>query len=113
MKRKEKLNFRELPRPVTTVPADPTQWSEASRQSIAGIFRKEYRDIEYRCKKCRVIAVFSALRQKHAFEVKKTYIEQTRTLCEACYDESNRVADEIGACEARWAQSKNLLRAFF
>ena len=54
-----------------SVTADPTQWSDESKRSVAFHFRREYSDIPYVCWRCKAACVFTAQDQKYAFEIKK------------------------------------------
>jgi hypothetical protein len=88
------------------IPADPEQWSEKSKQSIAYDFVREYRDIHYRCWCCQASCIFTAQDQKHAYEVKKASKDQKRRLCEGCWLESNRIRAQLDDCASSWAASK-------
>lgn len=93
-----------------SAPADPTQWSEKSKRSVAFEFVHEYKDIPYTCWHCRKKAVFTALDQRYTFEVKKASIDQRRVLCVDCWREANRISAETKDCEERWALAKAQLR---
>ena len=99
-----------LPKRTSSVPADPTQWSEKSKHSVSFQFTTEYHDISYSCRRCNKSAVFTAQDQKYTFEVKKASIDQQRLLCEECWKERLVVERDIGACEEQWAESKSSLR---
>jgi hypothetical protein len=101
------MNERDEPK---AVPADPTQWSEQSKRSVAFEFRREYKDIRYSCWRCQSEAVFSASDQKYTFEVRKANISQQRILCEPCWKESHRVSVELAHYDEQWAASKATLR---
>jgi hypothetical protein len=92
------------------IPADPTQWSEGSQKTLSAVFIKEYKDKHYRCWRCRAEAVFSAADQKYTYEVKKANIDQQRILCQACWQRSLEIADELNACQGAWASAKAKLR---
>jgi hypothetical protein len=94
------------------VPADPTQWSEKGKRSVAFHFNfiKEYRDIHYQCWRCRKPSVFTAEDQKYTYEAKKAYIDQRRILCSDCWEQLNEIAAAIRVCEERWASSKDKLK---
>jgi hypothetical protein len=94
------------PTSPSSVSADPEQWSEKSKQSVAYGFVREYTDILYKCWHCQTDCVFAALDQKHTFEVKKASIDQRRILCQACWAESNRIRTTLRECEAQWATCK-------
>lgn len=89
-----------------SAPADPEQWSEQSKQSVAFHFRKTYEDIAYRCVRCKVACIFTAQDQKYTFEVKKASIDQRRCLCASCWAESHRLRALLLECESSWAESK-------
>jgi hypothetical protein len=93
-----------------TVPARTDRWSEESRRSVCIEWTTGYRDIHYQCWHCKAAAVFTAAQQKHTFEVKKAHISQRRSLCEACWKESNRIAKELDQYAVRWAAEKASLR---
>jgi hypothetical protein len=86
--------------------ADPSKWSDASRRSVAVEWTREYRDIEYSCRRCRTRAIFSAADQKHAFEVMKAPISQQRVLCTECWRRSLVLERDIEHCEQQWAESR-------
>ena len=92
------------------IPADPTQWSEKSKQSVAFEFVREYKDIPYTCWHCQTECVFTAQDQKYTFEVKKASIDQRRLLCSKCWSESHRIRRELQDCEVQWAASKEELQ---
>jgi len=95
---------------LSSVPADPSHWSEKSQHSISAHYVKEYKDIEYNCRRCKRAAVFSAEDQRYTYEVKKASIDQRRVLCPDCWKESLVVDRDISLCEQQWAASKNLLK---
>ena len=94
----------------TPVPADPSQWSEKSKQSVAYEFVREYKDIAYKCWHCKAECVFTAQDQKYTFEVKKASIDQRRRLCSSCWSEAHRIREALQSCEEKWAQSKKDLK---
>ena len=72
-----------------TVSADAEKWfekSERSRSYIKGVKHDPYRDEYYWCTNCGKSAAFTAAQQKHAYEVEKRYIFQTRKHCDPCYE---------------------------
>lgn len=95
---------------VPVVSVDITQYSEKSRQSYGAGIYKEYKEISYVCRSCRAPAVFTAEDQKHTYEIAKAHIAQSRVLCEACWKQSLRIADELKDCEGKWAESKKTLQ---
>ena len=94
-----------------SVPADPSQWSEASQRSVSVGWVKEYTSFRYRCWRCRESSVFTAADQQYTYEVKKADINQQRALCEACWRRSNAIAAELTRCEKSWAEAKAKLRS--
>jgi hypothetical protein len=92
------------------VPADPSQWSEKSQSSVTFHWVKEYKDIEYNCWRCKKSAVFSAYDQKYTYEVKKAPIDQCRSLCLECWENSLKIKHNIRLCEEKWAESKRTLK---
>lgn len=72
------------------IPADQSLWSEASKRSRSYEPNAEvhYYDEFYWCELCETPCVFSASDQKHAYEVEKRYLHQTRKLCDTCYEKS-------------------------
>jgi hypothetical protein len=93
------------------VPADPSQWSAKSQRSYSFGFVKTYRDITYKCRRCGQSAVFSAVDQKHTYEVKKAPIDQRRSLCEACWRESLVIERDIESCRQQWKDLKLSLKS--
>jgi predicted transglutaminase-like protease len=96
--------------PPNSVPADPSKWSEKSQRSVSADWTREYTDISYNCWHCKAESVFSAEDQKYTFEKKKAPISQQRVLCQACWEESHRIAARIEDFDMRWAEQKQLLR---
>ena len=94
----------------SSVPADPEQWSEKSKQSISYWYVREYTDITYDCWHCKAGCVFTAQDQKYTFETKKASVDQRRILCDACWTESNRIRKELRDCEEQWAKAKPQLK---
>jgi Probable zinc-ribbon domain len=95
---------------LTSVPADPSLWSEQSKQSVSFQLVKEYSDIPYHCWHCKKFTVFSAADQKYTFEVRKAPIDQRRILCTACWRALLEIDCAIGQCREEWAISKSSLR---
>lgn len=86
---------------------DRDQWSEASKRSYAYHYqRRHYEDIHYVCRRCGRRSVFTAADQKIAFEVKKHYIWQRRTLCGDCNAGLFALRVLHRELEARWASRK-------
>jgi hypothetical protein len=90
----------------SSIPADPTLWSEKSKQSYSYHYVREYTDINYKCWHCQSVCIFTAQDQKYTFEVKKASINQRRILCSSCWSEAHRIRRELHACEATWQASK-------
>ncbi|WP_083941209.1 zinc-ribbon domain containing protein [Pseudoduganella violaceinigra] len=95
----------------TSVPANPEQWSEKSKQSVAFGFRLEYKDKPYNCWHCHADSVFTAQDQKYTFEILRASITQNRILCQPCWTESNRIRASLRDCEEQWSLSKRQLQA--
>jgi hypothetical protein len=95
----------------TSIAVDPNQWSEQSKRSVSFHFKREYVDEPYACRRCGASCVFTALDQKHTFEVKKASIAQRRKFCADCWAESHRMRAAMDACEERWAKDKDNLSA--
>jgi hypothetical protein len=95
---------------LRTIPADPEQWSEASKNSVAYHFKREYSDVSYKCWSCCEPSIFTAEDQKYTYEVKKASIDQQRVLCQKCWTESNRLQSLLKAKNILWAESKRELQ---
>jgi len=95
----------------TSIPADPEQWSDKSKQTLSYDFIREYTDKPYNCWRCQVESVFTAQDQKYTYEVKKASIDQRRLLCASCWSESHRIRSMLLECERQWAESKAELQA--
>jgi hypothetical protein len=102
--------MKQLDRPKS-LPADPGQWSAQSKQSIGYYFIREYKDKPYKCSHCQVECVFTAQDQKYTYEVKKSSINQQRSLCSACWSETHRIRKILIECEERWARDKSKLQS--
>lgn len=94
----------------TSVPADPEQWSDKSKQTISYDFIREYTDEPYKCWHCQAECIFTAQDQKYTYEVKKASIDQRRSLCAACWSEAHRIRNMLAECEERWAEGKAKLQ---
>ena len=87
----------------TSIPADPSQWSEKSKQSdFRGL---QYCDRHYTCRHCQADSIFTAQDQQHRFEVKKAYVHQHRVLGHPCWLEADRLRARLRGCEDRWLES--------
>ena len=95
----------------STVPADCSQWSEASQRTVAADFIREYKDKHYKCWHCQADSVFTAAEQKYIYEVRKADINQQRLLCQECWRRSNEIAGELESCVQSWAASKPALKS--
>lgn len=91
--------------------ADPNQWSEQSKHSVAFYFRRQYTDELYQCWRCGAACTFTAQDQKYTFEIKKANIYQRRNFCAACWSESNKLRAALSEHDLRWAAEKSELRA--
>lgn len=54
--------------------------------------------------------VFTAVEQKHTFEVRKTNLSQRRVLCRACHRIWVELDREVRECRRRWAAAGAALR---
>jgi hypothetical protein len=95
---------------LSSVPADPDQWSEASQRSYA-IRPTHYYDLEYNCVRCGQPSVFTAQAQRTAFEVRKVHIRERRTLCEPCFLKRGELEHHLQQCAIRWQAEKEALAA--
>src|SRR5882724_11634650 len=81
-------------------PVNPNHWSEESKRSMIFLSPPaRYEDIHYQCMRCARPAVFTAVEQKLAFEGRKAYIWQGRTLCSQCWSERQRIEHDIRVCQ--------------
>jgi len=96
--------------PVSTVPANPANWSPQSQRSVSAEWTKEYTSFHYNCWRCRTSALFSAEDQRYTYEVKKAPIDQNRILCQDCWRRSNQIAAGLSKAEQEWAESKQSLQ---
>ena len=73
--------------PASALPGDASRWSEASRRSrsYAPGMAVSYKDEYYWCERCGAAAVFTAVAQRHAYEVEKRHWLQTRKHCNDCH----------------------------
>ncbi|WP_167227642.1 zinc-ribbon domain containing protein [Massilia rubra] len=94
-----------------SVAADPKQWSEQSKRSVAYHFKREYVDEPYKCSRCSVACTFTAQDQKYTFEIKKASKDQRRKFCSTCWSESNRMRATLSEYDLRWTAEKSSLRA--
>jgi hypothetical protein len=94
-----------------TQPVNPNHWSESSKRSaIFHIPPARYEDIPYQCARCGKGAVFTAADQKLAYEGRKAYIWQRRTLCIECWSRRQRIERGIRDCQTRWRANKRELQ---
>jgi hypothetical protein len=99
---------REIAKDVGVAPVDASKWSEESL-GMPVPPPTYYRDIEYWCWHCRKMAVFTARDQKYAYEVKKRYFWQRRSLCGECWSKSNQIKTRLKSYENEWSESKHRL----
>ena len=92
------------------VKADPTLWSEKSKQSYAYYCVTTYQDKDYNCWRCGKKSVFTAVDQKYTYEVRKAHYWQQRILCQECWRQKNAITSKIQDCERKWATSKATLQ---
>lgn len=101
-----------MKRKTQPVRVEKELWSRSSKQSLAYDFaHKTYKDRSYNCWRCGSPSTFTAEEQKHAYEVRKAYIWQSRVLCATCWTEGQSIANQLRAFAARWKQNKQTLRA--
>jgi hypothetical protein len=93
-----------------SVAADPEQWSEQSKHSVAYHYKRDYVDKPFKCWRCSAACTFTALDQKYTFEIKKASIDQRRKFCATCWSESNQLRAALSEYDARWAAEKSGLR---
>ena len=96
----------------TSVPSNPELWSDESKRSY--IYQSsiaEYKDIHYECWRCKKASVFTAQEQQTAYEGRKAYIWQKRTLCEECYRARLAIERDLKERSARWKEEKDVLRS--
>ena len=92
------------------VPTNVQEWSEASQRSATYCAPDdEYDDIHYECYHCQRPAVFTAEQQRRAFEVRKVYIWQRRTLCEECFAVRVSLEREVKEFNRRWKVERRAL----
>ncbi|NHZ78933.1 hypothetical protein F2P44_06515 [Massilia sp. CCM 8695] len=93
------------------IPAEPERWSAKSKTSLPYQLGwvKHYTDKAYVCRTCGTSCVFTAQDQMYAYEVKKAYIDQQRTLCRPCWNHSNDIAAQLRSCASKWAEEKTSL----
>ena len=93
------------------IPIDREKWSESSKRSYAFHYLKtHYEDIQYRCRKCNELAIFTAGEQKIAFEVKKNYIWQQHVLCTKCNDEFYKLKIREKEFQHSWSKYRSTLK---
>ncbi len=92
------------------VKADVSQWSAASKRSVIAEYKKYYEDEVYDCLSCgKKQCVYSALDQKHDFEVRKRHIWATRTLCSDCWMVLAETRSRLLEFERRWVSERGTL----
>lgn len=93
------------------VAADPDQWSEQSKHSVAFHVKRAYVDEPYMCYRCGAACIFTAQDQKYTFEVKKASKDQRRSFCAACWTASHQLRAALSDYDVRWAIEKSELRS--
>ncbi|MFQ6313016.1 zinc-ribbon domain containing protein [Lysobacter capsici] len=63
-----------------------------------------------RCRRCDNEFVFTAAQQRQAFEVRKAYIWQQRTLCEKCWQQRLALTGELRQPQSRWRAQRASLK---
>lgn len=89
---------------------DKSAHSESSKRSVGHEFLGEYyEDIHYKCSKCERPAVFTALEQKEAFEIRKEYMWARRVLCTDCFFEAKAIQKEVENREKQYLENKEAI----
>jgi hypothetical protein len=93
------------------VAVTPQAWSQASKQSVIyesppAVYEGEF----YQCFACDTRSVFTALEQQEAFETRKAYIWQRRTLCNSCWRARRALEHELHDCIAKWSANRSALQ---
>jgi hypothetical protein len=104
------MKRKPVPLPLGRTPADTSRWSDSSLGSVAAHFTHEYVDEHYQCWHCKSDAIFTALDQKHTYEVLKANVNQHRILCDPCWRESLRITKELQTLSDIWGESKMMLK---
>lgn len=101
-----------MSKPPLKVALNTANWSTQSRRSLAAEFAgTHYQDQPARCRRCDGEFVFTAAQQRQAFEVRKAYIWQQRTLCAACWQQRLALTGELRRLQRQWrAQRASLKR---
>lgn len=99
------------PSSPSRVPVDREKWSESSKRSYTYYSHPpEYRDYHYKCSSCGQPSVFTAEAQRNAYEVRKAYIWQSRTLCTDCFRECMRIERDLRKCAEDWKSDRSVLQ---
>ncbi len=102
------MNKRKQP----SVPVNVANWSEASRRPLAYISApSEYQDIHFKCYHCGRPVVFSPEAQREAFETRKAYIWQRRTLCQECFLSRVAIEHEVKELNKRWKSERRIVES--
>ena len=89
------------------VSIDKEKYSESSKRSIGHEFLGEYyKDIKYICFKCSQKAIYKALEQKEAIEVRKEYMWRQRVLCNVCWKEMRDIKKDLAEMESQYSNNK-------
>jgi Probable zinc-ribbon domain len=102
-----------MKRPVSppSVPANPENWSEASKRSGTYDFPPtEYTDHKYNCTACSQPSLFTAEEQRKTYEERKAYIWQRRTLCQDCFRARLEVEAELDTVRLSWGREHEALQ---
>jgi len=98
------------------IPLNKEEYSVESKRSIGHEYLgDEYKDIKYKCTKCKKKTVFSAIEQKKTYEVRKEYMWTRRELCNLCWREMRSLKSELYNIENKYCENKAeslLSRAF-
>ena len=89
------------------VPINKEDYSEESKRSYGHeSLEKYYKDIEYTCISYFQKAVYSAIEQKEALEVRKEYMWRERVLCKVCWKEMRHIKKKLAAMESEYCENK-------
>ncbi len=91
---------------------EPEKYSESSKQSFGHEIRSRqqyYEDIEYKCRACSKIDVYSAFEQKKAYENRKDYIDCTRVLCQNCWRNKLSLLKQSQEMEKEYCSSQEAI----
>lgn len=95
-----------------SVPTNPNNWSKETRQMTDRYGEPtHYFDEYYWCECCAAMAVFTAEEQRVAYEERKAYLCQRRTLCSTCHEHRTRIVSELKDIRALWRSDRSRLQA--